>query len=94
MMDITEVRIKKIEGEGKLMGYASVTFDDVFVVHNIKIIDGKDGKFVAMPNRRVKTGEFKDIAHPLNTEFRSSIQETVLGAFEKEDGLPLEGSDY
>lgn len=88
-MDITEVRIKKIEGEGKLRGYASVTFDDVFVVHNIKIIDGDEGMFIAMPNRRVRTGEFKDIAHPLNTDFRTAIQGKILNAYTTDTSEPI-----
>lgn len=92
-MNVTEVRIKKIVGEGKLRGYASVTFDNVFVVHNIKIIEGQDNLFVAMPNRRVRTGEFKDIAHPLNTDFRASLQDTIVEAYTNDTGLPLENEN-
>ncbi len=80
-MEITDIRIKKVEREGNLLGYASVTFDDVFVVHNIKIMSGRNGNYIMMPNRRVKSGEFKDIAHPINTEFRRKLESSVLEAY-------------
>jgi stage V sporulation protein G len=82
-MDITDIRVKKVMGEGKLKAYVSVTFDDCFVVHNMKVIDGKNGVFVAMPSRKTTRGEFKDVAHPINTDFRSSLQQAVLDAYEK-----------
>ncbi len=73
-MEITNVRIKKLETEGSLKAYASVTFDDLFVVHNIKLIEGSNGLFIAMPSRKIKSGEYKDVAHPINTEFRDKIE--------------------
>ncbi|MDD5067695.1 MAG: septation regulator SpoVG [bacterium] len=82
-MEITDIRIKKVESEGSLLAYASVTFDDVFVVHNIRVMNGKNGKYIMMPNRKVKTGEFKDIVHPINTEFRKKLETSILEAFDK-----------
>jgi stage V sporulation protein G len=82
-MEITDVKIKKVVTDGKLKAYVSLTFDDCFVVHNLKIIEGKGGIFVAMPNRKTKKGEFKDIAHPINTECRSTIQTRILSEYEK-----------
>jgi len=82
-MKITDIRVKKVLGEGKLRAYISITFDDCFVVHNMKVIDGKNGIFVAMPSRKTNKGEFKDVAHPINTEFRSELQSAILDAYEK-----------
>jgi len=81
-MEITDVRIKKVDSPGKLRAYVSVTFDGCFVVHNLKIISGQSGVFIAMPSRRTKTGEYKDIAHPINPEFRRLVQTRVLREFE------------
>ena len=81
-MEITDVRIKKVDTPGKLRAYVSVTFDGCFVVHNLKIISGQSGVFIAMPSRRTKTGEYKDIAHPINPEFRRVVQERILQEFE------------
>jgi stage V sporulation protein G len=82
-MEITDVKIKKVASDGKLKAYVSLTFDDCFVVHNLKIIEGKGGIFVAMPNRKTKKGEFKDIAHPINSDCRSTIQTRILSEYEK-----------
>lgn len=83
-MEITDIRIKKVEGENKLKGYASVTFDDSFVIHNIKILQGLNGLFIAMPSRKTKNGEIKDIAHPITSQFREKIQNAILEAFKSE----------
>lgn len=83
-MKITDVRIKKVGNEGKLRAYVSVTFDDSFVVHNLKVIDGQSGIFVAMPSRKTTSGEFKDVAHPINSAFREVLQRAVLEAYNKE----------
>jgi len=83
-MEITDVRIKKVDGGGKLKAYVTVTFDDCFVVHNLKIISGKAGTFIAMPSRRTKTGEYKDIAHPINSSFRQEIQTRIIDEYDKE----------
>ncbi len=80
-MNITDIRIRKVEAEGKLKAYVTVTFDDSFVVHNVKVIEGESGVFIAMPSRKTRKGEFKDVAHPINTDFRNKMQEQILEAF-------------
>ena len=82
-MEITDVRIRLIGEQEKMKAVASVTFDDEFVVHDVKIIDGTSGLFVAMPSRRIAPGEYRDIAHPLDSNMRSRIQTAVLNAYEK-----------
>ncbi len=82
-MQITDVRIRKISSEGKMKGIVSVTFDNEFVIHDIKVIEGQSGLFIAMPSRKTPDGEFKDIAHPINTEAREKIQTAILDAYEK-----------
>ena len=86
-MDITDIRIRKVDTEGKLKAYVTITFDDCFVVHNLKIISGQAGTFVAMPSRKTKKGEYKDIAHPINSEFRNVIQSKILEEFEKTESI-------
>ena len=81
-MTITDVQIRKAVAEGKLKAYATVTFDECFVLHNVKLIEGEKGVFVGMPSRRTKTGTYKDIAHPITPEFRSVLQEKILSAYE------------
>ncbi len=83
-MEITDVRLRKIETEGKLRAYVSVTFDDSFVVHDLRVIDGTKGMFVAMPSKRLPNGDHKDIAHPINTEIREKIQNAVLDVYNRE----------
>ncbi len=80
-MQVTEVRIRKVESEGKLKAYVTVTFDNCFVVHNVKIIEGKTGLFIAMPSRKTANGEYKDVAHPINPEFRNALQDKILGEY-------------
>ncbi|MEF9935212.1 MAG: septation regulator SpoVG [Clostridium sp.] len=82
-MQITDVRIRKISNEGKMKAIVSVTFDNEFVVHDIKVIDGQNGLFIAMPSRKTPEGEFKDIAHPINTDTREKIQNSILDEYEK-----------
>jgi len=82
-MQITDVRVRKINSEGKMKAIVSVTFDDCFVVHDIKIIDGQNGPFIAMTSRKMPDGEFKDIAHPINSETRAMIQDAVFAAYEE-----------
>lgn len=81
-MEITDIRIRKVASEGKLKAYVTVTFDNCFVVHNVKIIEGKSGTFIAMPSRKTKTGEYKDVAHPINSDFRASLQDRILVEYE------------
>jgi stage V sporulation protein G len=86
-MQVTDIRIRKVSSEGKLKAYVTVTFDDCFVVHNVKIIEGKTGVFIAMPSRKTKNGEYKDVAHPINSDFRTKIQEQILTEYEHLDGV-------
>jgi stage V sporulation protein G len=81
-MEVTDVRIRKVDSEGKLRAYVTVTFDGCFVVHNVKIIEGRTGMFVAMPSRKAKTGEYKDVAHPITPEFRQALQERILETYD------------
>jgi len=81
-MDITDVRIRKIDVEGKMRAVASVTFDNEFVVHDIKVIESHNGLFIAMPSRKTPDGDFKDIAHPINAEVRERLQTAILEKYE------------
>lgn len=81
-MQITDVRVRKLSDEGKMRGIVSVTFDNAFVVHDIKIIEGQNGLFIAMPSRKITEGEFRDIAHPINAEMRIAIQERILEEYQ------------
>ena len=80
-MKITDVRVRKVEGETRLKGVASITIDDAFAVHELRIIEGNEGLFVAMPSRKAADGTFRDIAHPINVEARKMVEEIVLEAF-------------
>ncbi|MBB6479021.1 septation regulator SpoVG [Spirochaeta isovalerica] len=82
-MDITDIRIRKVNADGKLKAYVTVTFDESFVVHNVKVIEGENGIFIAMPSRRTKNGEYKDVAHPINTDFRAVLQDRILDEYNK-----------
>ncbi|MBQ6779910.1 MAG: septation regulator SpoVG [Treponema sp.] len=77
-MNVTELRIRKVAAEGKLRAYVTVTFDNCFVVHNVKIIEGKTGLFIAMPSRKTANGDYKDVAHPISPEFRNALQDKIL----------------
>ena len=81
-MQITDVRLRKVNSENRMKAVASVTFDNEFVVHDIKVIESQDGLFIAMPSRKIPNGEFKDIAHPINPEAREKIQKAILEAYE------------
>ena len=81
-MEITDVRVRKVNTENRMKAVASVTFDNEFVVHDIKVIESEDGFFIAMPSRKTQTGEFRDIAHPINSEARERIQKAVLEVYE------------
>ena len=82
-MQITDVRIRKVEKEGKMKAVVSITIDDVFVVHDIKVIEGEKGLFIAMPSRRNAEGEYRDVAHPINSETRKYIQDLVMDKYEE-----------
>ncbi|TGE34073.1 septation regulator SpoVG [Desulfosporosinus sp. Sb-LF] len=81
-MNITDVRVRKINTEGKMKAVVSVTFDDAFVVHDVKVVEGMNGIFVAMPSRKTPEGEFRDIAHPISSAAREVIQTAVLKAYQ------------
>ncbi len=83
-MEITDVRMRKVEKEGKMKAVASITIDNEFVVHDIKVIEGEKGLFIAMPSRKTPDGEYKDIAHPINSDTRDSIQNIILRKYEAE----------
>ena len=80
-MQITDVRIRKVEKEGKMRAVVSITIDEEFVVHDIKVIEGENGLFIAMPSRRASDGEYRDIAHPINSGTRESIQNSILAKY-------------
>lgn len=82
-MKITDVRVRKINRDSKMRAVVSITLDDEFVVHDIKVIEGEKGLFIAMPSRKSSTGEYKDIAHPINTETRDAIQNIIVEAYLK-----------
>lgn len=95
-MDVTELRIRKVTAEGKLRAYVTVTFDGCFVVHNVKIIEGKTGLFIAMPSRKTASGEYKDVAHPISPDFRNVLQEKILSEYNAghvEEAVPGEDED-
>ena len=82
-MQITDVRVRKVTKEGKMKAVVSITLDNEFVVHDIKVIEGEKGLFIAMPSRKASDGEYRDIAHPINSETRGKIQELILSEYQK-----------
>lgn len=82
-MQITDVRVRKITKEGRMKAVVSITLDDEFVVHDIKVIEGEKGMFIAMPSKKASDGEYRDIAHPINSATRENLQNIILDAYEK-----------
>lgn len=82
-MNITDVRVRKVEKEGKMKAVVSITIDQEFVIHDIKVIEGDRGLFIAMPSKRTADGEFRDIAHPINSDTRENIQNIILESYQK-----------
>ena len=82
-MQITDVRIRKVEKEGKMKAVVSITIDEEFVVHDIKIIEGEKALFIAMPSRKAADGEYRDIAHPINSDTRDRIQKLILEKYQE-----------
>lgn len=80
-MEITDVRLRKVDTDGRMRAIASITLNDQFVIHDIRVIEGNDGLFVAMPSKRTPDGEFRDVAHPINSDARSKVQEAILAAY-------------
>lgn len=89
-MQITDVRVRKIAKEGKMKAIVSITIDDAFVVHDIKVIEGEKGLFIAMPSKKATDGEYRDIAHPINSATRDAIQKIILEGYEKALAMPDE----
>lgn len=91
-MQITDVRVRKVAKEGKLKAVVSITIDEEFVVHDIKVIEGEKGLFIAMPSKKALDGEYRDIAHPINSRTRERIQSTILARYQQaleEESEPL-----
>ena len=86
-MEITDVRVRRVAKEGKMRAVVSITIDNEFVIHDIKVIEGDKGLFIAMPSRKSADGEYRDIAHPINSETRTKIQDLILAKYEE---TPLE----
>ncbi|MEB2302217.1 septation regulator SpoVG [Lysinibacillus xylanilyticus] len=80
-MEVTDVRLRRVQTDGRMRAIASITLDNEFVVHDIRVIDGNTGLFVAMPSKRTPDGEFRDIAHPINSTTRNKIQEIILNEY-------------
>jgi len=84
-MKITDVRLKKVDGHNRLKAIASVTIDDCFVIHELRIIEGDNGLFIAMPSRKLPEGEFKDIAHPINAQTREQLEKAIIDEYNKQE---------
>ncbi|AHH08753.1 septation regulator SpoVG [Borrelia anserina] len=92
-MDITDIRIRRVDNKSpssKLLAYVTVTFDDCLVLHNIRVIRGHKGVFIVMPNRKTKVGEYKDIVHPINQNFRETLQSAIFKEYVKENPSSFE----
>ena len=85
-VQVTDIRIRSVEKEGKMKAVVSITIDDEFVVHDIKIIEGEKGMFIAMPSRKASDGEYRDIAHPINTATRERLQNMILAKYRETQG--------
>lgn len=83
MMEVTDVRLRRVNTDGRMKAIASITIDHEFVVHDIRVIDGNNGMFVAMPSKRTPDGEFRDIAHPISSTTREKIQQAVLAEYDR-----------
>ncbi len=93
-MQITDIRTRVVSKESKMKAVVSVTFDDSFVVHDIKVIEGEKGLFIAMPSKKTPDGEYRDVAHPINGEMRAMLQEAILTEYERAlEELPEEEQD-
>ena len=89
-MEITDIRIRKMNSDGKMKAVVSVTFDEALVIHDIKVIEGQDKVFIAMPSRKTPDGEFKDIAHPINAQMRETLQKAIIAAYESAEDVTEE----
>lgn len=84
-MKVTDVRLRKIQTDGRMKALVSITLDDAFVIHDLRVIEGNSGLFVAMPSKRTPDGEFRDIAHPINSDMRQEIQDAVMKVYDETD---------
>ncbi|EKI4604554.1 septation regulator SpoVG [Staphylococcus pseudintermedius] len=92
-MKVTDVRLRKIQTDGRMKALVSITLDESFVIHDLRVIEGNSGLFVAMPSKRTPDGEFRDIAHPINSEMRQEIQDAVMKVYDETDEvLPAQKS--
>ncbi len=82
-MKVTDVRLRKIDADGRMKALVSITLDEAFVIHDLRVIEGNSGLFVAMPSKRTPDGEFRDIAHPINSEMRQEIQQAVMKVYDE-----------
>ena len=89
-MQITDIRVRTVDSEGKMRAVVSITIDSVFVIHDIKVIEGEKGMFIAMPSRKAADGEYRDIAHPINPEVRAMFEEAILDAYENAEDVSVE----
>lgn len=95
-MEITDIRVRKLNSDGKMKAIVSVTFDDALVIHDIKVIEGSEKLFIAMPSRKTPEGEFKDIAHPINANMRQTLEQAVIDKYQAvlaEDALSVEDGE-
>ncbi|KPN96158.1 septation regulator SpoVG [Lysinibacillus sp. ZYM-1] len=92
-MEVTDVRLRRVQTDGRMRAIASITLDNEFVVHDIRVIDGNTGLFVAMPSKRTPDGEFRDIAHPINSDTRNKIQEIILNEYHNSSELEVAGKE-
>jgi stage V sporulation protein G len=88
-MNVTNVRVKKIENKNRLKAVATITFDECFVVHELRLIEGKNGLFVAMPSKKNTQGEFRDVCHPINKDLRQHIEDAVISAYHESEEEPV-----
>ena len=86
-MKVTDVRLRKIQTDGRMKALVSITLDEAFVIHDLRVIEGNSGLFVAMPSKRTPDGEFRDIAHPINSDMRQEIQDAVMKAYDETDEI-------
>lgn len=86
-MKVTDVRMRKLVTDSRMKALASITLDEAFVIHDLRVIDGNNGLFVAMPSKRTSDGEFRDIAHPINSEMRQEIQEAVMKVYDETEAV-------
>ena len=84
-MKVTDVRLRKIQTDGRMKALVSITLDEAFVIHDVRVIEGNSGLFVAMPSKRTPDGEFRDIAHPINSDMRQEIQDAVMKVYDETD---------